>query len=111
MVAETQPVLGADGRAPERRRRRRGPRGNPELTDRELEVLRQLVLGHNNQRIADELTITPKTVMHHTTAVYRKLAVRGRAEAVAHALRAGLVADQEPAEQAPDPALGDVGSG
>jgi DNA-binding CsgD family transcriptional regulator len=29
--------------------------------------------------------------MHHTVSVYRKLAVRGRAEAIAHALRAGLV--------------------
>ena len=73
-------------------RRKRGPRANPELTGRELEILAELVQGHTNQRIADELHISPKTVMHHTTSVYRKLAVRGRAEAVAHALRSGLVA-------------------
>jgi predicted ATPase/DNA-binding CsgD family transcriptional regulator len=74
-------------------RRRRGPRPNPEITERELEVLSQLVRGHTNQEIAEALGISPKTVMHHTTSVYRKLAVRGRAEAVAHAVRSGLVAD------------------
>ena len=72
--------------------RKRGPRANPELTARELEILAQLVEGRTNQHIADELNLSPKTVMHHTTSVYRKLAVRGRAEAVAHALRSGLVA-------------------
>jgi DNA-binding CsgD family transcriptional regulator len=71
---------------------RRGPRDNPELTERELGVLGELVAGHTNQEIASELGISPKTVMHHTVAVYRKLAVRGRAEAVAEAIRRGLVA-------------------
>ena len=75
-----------------RRRRRRGPRPNPELTARELEILGHLVEGHTNQHIADELDLSPKTVMHHTTKVYRKLGVRGRAEAVAHAVRSGMVA-------------------
>ena len=71
--------------------RRRGPRANPELTDRELDVLRELVVGRTNQHIADRLGLSAKTVMHHTGSVYRKLGVRGRAEAVAHALRRGLV--------------------
>jgi predicted ATPase/DNA-binding CsgD family transcriptional regulator len=91
MAADAEPAPGATRRAP--RRRRRGPRANPELTDRELEILAELVRGHTNQRIAEELDISPKTVMHHTASVYRKLAVRGRAEAVAHALRSGLVPD------------------
>jgi DNA-binding CsgD family transcriptional regulator len=72
--------------------RRRGPRANPELTARELDVLRELVVGRTNQHIADRLGLSPKTVMHHTGSVYRKLGVRGRAEAVAHALREQLVA-------------------
>ena len=65
---------------------------NPELTERELDVLGELVAGHTNQEIASTLAISHKTVMHHTVSVYRKLAVRGRAEAVAHALRTGLIA-------------------
>lgn len=71
--------------------RKRGPRANPELTEREREVLAELVHGHTNQAIAVALGIAPKTVMHHTVNVYRKLGVRGRAEAITHALRTGLV--------------------
>jgi DNA-binding CsgD family transcriptional regulator len=71
--------------------RRRGPRANTDLTEREFDVLRRLVDDDTNQGIADRLGVSPKTVMHHTGSVYRKLGVRGRAEAVAHAVRAGLV--------------------
>ncbi len=35
--------------------------------------------------------LSPKTVMHHSTTVHRKLGVRGRAEAVALAYRTGLL--------------------
>jgi DNA-binding NarL/FixJ family response regulator len=35
--------------------------------------------------------MAPKTVMHHSVAIYRKLGVRGRAEATAWAFRHGLV--------------------
>jgi DNA-binding CsgD family transcriptional regulator len=73
--------------------RRRGPRANPELSGREREILAHLARGHTNQRIADDLGLSAKTVMHHTSSVYRKLAVRGRAQAVAHALRTGLLAE------------------
>ena len=84
--------LSGDTKHVNQRSRRRGPRGNPDLTERELDVLGELVAGHTNQEIASALAISHKTVMHHTVSVYRKLAVRGRAEAVAHALRTGLVA-------------------
>ena len=84
-------LSGETKKAMQRSRRRRGPRANPELTERELDVLGELVAGHTNQEIASVLEISHKTVMHHTVSVYRKLAVRGRAEAVAHALRTGLV--------------------
>jgi predicted ATPase/DNA-binding CsgD family transcriptional regulator len=86
-------LIGAAGRAHSNgAHRRRGPRANPELTDRELDVLRELVVGRTNQHIADRLGLSAKTVMHHTGSVYRKLGVRGRAEAVARALRDQLVA-------------------
>jgi DNA-binding NarL/FixJ family response regulator len=71
--------------------RRRGPRSNPELTDREREVLAAIASGRTNPQIATVLHLSPKTVMHHSTNVYRKLGVRGRAEAVALAYRTGLL--------------------
>lgn len=61
------------------------------LTPREVAVLERLVSGGTNREIADTLGMSPKTVMHHTVAIYRKLGVRGRAEAVAWALRSGTV--------------------
>jgi predicted ATPase/DNA-binding CsgD family transcriptional regulator len=61
------------------------------LTDRQIEVVRLLATGMGNKEIAGALGLTSKTVMHHTTAIYRRLGVRGRSEAVAWAVRAGLV--------------------
>jgi DNA-binding CsgD family transcriptional regulator len=70
--------------------RRRAPSSNDqELTSREREVLDLLAAGGTNREISADLGISTKTVMHHTSSIYRKLAVRGRAEAVAAHL--GLV--------------------
>jgi predicted ATPase/DNA-binding CsgD family transcriptional regulator len=63
----------------------------PRLSDREREVLEQLAAGHTNKEIAHALGLRPKTVMHHCASIYRKLGVRGRAEAAATALRTGLL--------------------
>ena len=57
------------------------------LTDRQREVLDLLVAGLSNKEIAARLGISPKTVMHHTTAIYQVLGVRGRAEAAVAAVR------------------------
>jgi DNA-binding CsgD family transcriptional regulator/tetratricopeptide (TPR) repeat protein len=76
---------------PEPSARRRGPRSNPELTEREREVLAAIASGRTNPQIATVLHLSPKTVMHHSANVYRKLGVRGRAEAVALAYRTGLL--------------------
>jgi predicted ATPase/DNA-binding CsgD family transcriptional regulator len=58
-----------------------------DLTAREQEVLELIVGGLTNREIAAELYITAKTVMHHSVSIYRKLGVRGRAEAVAWSFR------------------------
>jgi predicted ATPase/DNA-binding CsgD family transcriptional regulator len=58
-----------------------------DLTIRQREVLDLLVAGLSNKEIAARLGISPKTVMHHTTAIYRVLGVRGRAEAAVAAVR------------------------
>jgi DNA-binding CsgD family transcriptional regulator/predicted ATPase len=61
-----------------------------ELTPREVQVLGLLADGLRNKEIAARLGTSAKTVMHHTCAIYRKLGVRGRAEAVAMAVRDGI---------------------
>lgn len=65
--------------------------GPDHLTPRELEVLEELITGATNKEISRRLGMSPKTVMHHSGAIYRKLGVRGRAEATAWAFRRGLV--------------------
>lgn len=61
------------------------------LTAREVDVLRLLVRGLIKKEIADELSISQHTVDMHLRSVYRKLQVRSQTEAVAKALRQGLV--------------------
>ena len=43
------------------------------LTERELEVLREIVKGENNKNIAEKLYISEKTVKNHTTNLFSKL--------------------------------------
>jgi two-component system response regulator DesR len=62
-----------------------------QLTGREREVLARVADGATNREIAAELHISPHTVKEHTSALYRKLDVRNRAEAVQRAQRLGLL--------------------
>ena len=71
------------------RRRVPGRHNDGPLTARQSDVLRKLVDGLSNDEIARHLRISPKTVMHHTGAIYRKLGVRGRSEAIVWAVRNG----------------------
>jgi DNA-binding NarL/FixJ family response regulator len=61
------------------------------LSDREREVLRLVAAGATNRDIAKQLYLSPHTVKQHTRAVYKKLNVRNRAEAVHRAERMGLI--------------------
>jgi predicted ATPase/DNA-binding CsgD family transcriptional regulator len=61
-----------------------------ELTSRQLEVMGLLARGLSNKDIAAVLGVSPKTVMNHTVAIYRKLQLRGRTEVVAWAMKSGL---------------------
>src|SRR5215211_4319493 len=61
------------------------------LSAREVDVLRLLSGQLSQQAIGDALYITRDTVKSHTKAVYRKLGVSSREEAVALARRLGLI--------------------
>jgi DNA-binding NarL/FixJ family response regulator len=63
----------------------------PPLTEREREVLQEISSGATNREIAERLFLSPHTVKEHTSSLYRKLAVRNRAEAVQKAQRQGLL--------------------
>ena len=64
---------------------------HPELSARELDVLRLLPKGYTNYQIASELSITETTVKNHLTSIYSKLGVRARAGAVAWAFQHGML--------------------
>jgi DNA-binding NarL/FixJ family response regulator len=58
-----------------------------QLTERELEVLKMAAKGMSNREIAQELTISVRTVQTHLTNIFNKMGVGSRTEAVVHALR------------------------
>lgn len=63
-----------------------------ELSEREREVLDLIASGATNREIAERLFLSPHTIKEHTSALYRKLKARNRAEAVRRAERLGLLA-------------------
>lgn len=63
----------------------------PSLSRREMEVLRLVAAGCDNKEIGRRLEIAQATVKSHLKAVFNQLGARGRAEAVAVALRLGII--------------------
>ncbi len=61
------------------------------LTDRERDVLEELAAGRTTKEIARVLFVGEETVKTHLSSVYQKLGVSDRVQAVAVALRSGLV--------------------
>ena len=61
------------------------------LSTREHEVLELMARGATNREIGASLHLSPHTVKEHTSAVYRKLDVRNRTEAVRRAHTVGLL--------------------
>jgi len=64
-----------------------------DLTSRELEVVRWLAQGWDNQRIAQELQISEHTVRFHLRNIRDKIGVQTRTEAAVWAVRRGLAED------------------
>lgn len=68
-----------------------GPGEAVGLSEREGEVLGLIATGATNREIAESLYLSPHTVKEYTSAIYRKLGVRNRAEAVRSAQGLGLL--------------------
>jgi len=85
-VGETylQPKLGA--------RLAAEPEGPPDdLTNREVEVLRLIALGHTNTEMAEQLFLSVRTIESHRAHIQQKLGRTTRAELVRYALDRGLL--------------------
>lgn len=65
--------------------------GLPNLTERELQVLRGMGRGRSNAEIGKELYLSEDTVKTHARRLFRKLGAADRAQAVAKGFRWGLV--------------------
>jgi two-component system NarL family response regulator len=64
---------------------------HPELTEREVEILRLIADGESNKAIGDKLGITEGTVKTHVKGLLKKLHAPGRTAAVREAARQGLI--------------------
>ena len=62
------------------------------LSDRESEVLRLVALGITNKDVAEELSLSQRTIKAHLTSIFNKLNVASRSEAIVKGLQWGLVA-------------------
>jgi two-component system response regulator NreC len=69
------------------------PERPDDLTDRELEVLRLIALGHTNGEIGTQLFLSVRTVETHRAHIQQKVGVTTRAELVRYALDHGLMQD------------------
>ena len=67
------------------------PAINSQITHREREVLCLLASGHTDRKIAESLTISPRTVNRHMSNIFVKLEVPGRAAAAVQAIRRGII--------------------
>jgi ATP/maltotriose-dependent transcriptional regulator MalT len=61
------------------------------LTHRELQVLQLLSEGASNSTISSRLTISPTTAKNHLAAIYRKLGVANRTQALMRAISMGMI--------------------
>jgi DNA-binding NarL/FixJ family response regulator len=68
----------------------RGATPFPQLTEREREILDLIAGAQRNHAIAERLGLSPKTVANHISAIFAKLQVTDRSEAIVRARQEGL---------------------
>jgi DNA-binding NarL/FixJ family response regulator len=61
------------------------------LTEREEEIVKLIAEGHPSKQIADQLSISVKTVERHRANILEKLGMRDRTELTRYAIRVGLI--------------------
>jgi two-component system NarL family response regulator len=74
-----------------------------ELTTRELELLELVGTGLSNRAISEQLAISTNTVKYHLKNIFQKLGAQNRAEAVANAIRAGILSSAQNEDPTPQP--------
>jgi len=62
-----------------------------ELTEREVDVLKLLAEGYDNNEIALRLYLSPTTIKRHVSTIFSKLGVSNRVQAAIWAVRAGII--------------------
>jgi two-component system response regulator NreC len=73
------------------------PTGPPDdLTEREVEVLRLIALGHTNSEIAGHLYLSVRTIESHRAHIQQKIRRTSRADLVQYALEHGFVTGGQP---------------
>ena len=65
----------------------------PDLTRRERQILEHIARGLDNLQIAAHLDLSEKTVRNHITAVFSKIGVENRPQAIVAAREAGLAGE------------------
>jgi len=72
------------------------PNPYADLTDREMDVLREIASGKSNREIAETLYISEKTVKTHITNILSKLHLADRTQAAVFAWQEGIVRREKP---------------
>jgi two-component system response regulator DesR len=90
-IAGAVRLVGMGGTVFEPPRSAASPQGSMGLSDRERAVLELMASGATNPEIGEALHLSRHTVKEHSSALYRKLDVRNRTEAVQRAQRLGLL--------------------
>lgn len=81
----------------------------PDLAERDIEILRLLAQGLSNQDIADQLFIAEKTVRNRLSGIFRRLHLENRTQAALYAIQEGIAEAKLPDDEEDLPG-GEVGS-